>query len=159
MLPSVSATLRVRVSRRAGPPVATWLRQGVARAAALVLVSLPTPTWAGPAEVVAAEVHCGEGASCSFRATVRHADSGWDHYADRWEVVAPDGRVLATRVLRHPHVREQPFTRALRDVALDASIERVRIRAHDSVHGYGGQEQVVEIPRRDGPQDGATPGR
>ena len=27
--------------------------------------------------------------------TVRHADTGWDHYADKWDVVAPDGAVLA----------------------------------------------------------------
>ena len=44
--------------------------------------------------------------------TLRHADTGWDHYANRWEVIGPDGRVLATRVLYHPHVNEQPFTRS-----------------------------------------------
>ena len=31
-----------------------------------------------------------------FDVTVRHADEGWDHYADKWDVVAPDGTVLAT---------------------------------------------------------------
>ena len=42
--------------------------------------------------------------------TVQHADTGWDHYADAWEVLAPDGTVLGTRTLLHPHTDEQPFT-------------------------------------------------
>ena len=41
------------------------------------------------------------------------ADSGWDHYANRWEVLEPEGQVIATRTLLHPHVDEQPFTRSL----------------------------------------------
>jgi hypothetical protein len=44
---------------------------------------------------------------------VRHEDVGWQHYADRWEVLASGGEVLATRVLAHPHVDEQPFVRNL----------------------------------------------
>ena len=43
-----------------------------------------------------------------FAVTLKHADSGWDHYADRWRVVDADGRVLGERVLLHPHVHEQP---------------------------------------------------
>ena len=52
---------------------------------------------------------------------------------------------LATRVLRHPHVNEQPFTRQLAGVEIPAGLERVRIRAHDSVHADGGAEVVVEL--------------
>lgn len=78
---------------------------------------------------------------------MRHADEGWDHDADRFEVLAPDGTVPGTRVLLHPHVEEQPFTRSLGDVTIPAGIESVRIRAHDSVHGYGGAEVEREIPR------------
>ena len=44
--------------------------------------------------------------------TLTHPDTGWDHYADLWQVYAPDGTLLAERVLAHPHVNEQPFTRA-----------------------------------------------
>ncbi len=78
---------------------------------------------------------------------VRHADEGWKHYADRWEVLSPEGELLATRVLRHPHVEEQPFTRALSGVKIPLSVEKVRIRARDSVHGYGGEEVEIELPR------------
>ena len=81
-----------------------------------------------------------------FDVTVLHGDEGWDHYADRWEVIAPDGTVLGTRVLRHPHVGEQPFTRSLAGVRVPEGIGKVTVRARDSVHEYGGAEVVVKLP-------------
>ena len=48
----------------------------------------------------------------SIHVTLRHPDSGWDHYADVWRVFDPEGQKLAERVLLHPHVDEQPFTRS-----------------------------------------------
>jgi len=81
----------------------------------------------------------------NFAVTVRHADAGWDHYADKWEVLTPDGKVLNTRVLAHPHDNEQPFTRSLGGVRIPAGLAKVRVRAHDKVHGYGGGEMEVDI--------------
>jgi hypothetical protein len=101
---------------------------------------------AGPADVLAASARCDE-STCTFHVTVQHADQGWEHFANAWEVLAPDGTVLATRVLRHPHVGEQPFTRALENVAIPEEITSVRIRARDSVHGFSGREVVVELER------------
>lgn len=75
--------------------------------------------------------------------TVAHADSGRDHYADRWEVFDEAGEVLDTRVLAHPHVAEQPFTRSLTTDKIPATLNQVRIRAHCSVHGHGGEQQWV----------------
>ena len=40
--------------------------------------------------------------------------TGWEHYANKWDVVGPDDTILGTRVLLHPHVNEQPFTRSFR---------------------------------------------
>ena len=75
-----------------------------------MILLLTSPTlFADKADVVDARVNCSD--SCSFDVSVRHADSGWDHYANQWDVIAPDGTVLATRVLYHPHENEQPFTR------------------------------------------------
>ena len=105
-----------------------------------------SPALAGLADVTAATVRC-EATTCTVSATVRHADEGWQHYADRYEILAPDGRVLGTRVLQHPHVDEQPVTRTLEGLTLPASVERVRVRAHDSVHGFGGAEQDVVVER------------
>ena len=82
-----------------------------------------------------------------FDVTVQHDDAGWDHYADRWEVLAPDGSLLGVRELLHPHVDEQPFTRSLSGVRIDPSIGRVKVRARDSIHGFGGESFEVELPR------------
>ena len=86
--------------------------------------------------------------SFRFDITVRHADEGWKHYADKWEVVAPDGSVLGTRTLYHPHVDEQPFTRSLSGVAIPGGIGEVTIRAHDSKHGYGGDTVTVAVSQK-----------
>ncbi len=83
--------------------------------------------------VVATRSHDG----WTFAVTVRHADEGWDHYADGWTVFAMDGTELGTRPLAHPHVDEQPFTRSLGGVAIPEGTERVILRAHDAVHGWG----------------------
>jgi len=104
---------------------------------------------AGEADVVAAEASCDGESVCRFSVTIRHADEGWDHYADHWQVLTESGEILATRVLRHPHVNEQPFTRNLPGVKVPGEIRRVRIRAHDSVHEDGGTEVVVELSRGD----------
>lgn len=100
---------------------------------------------AGEADVVAAAAECDAQRVCRFSVTVRHADSGWEHYANAWLVSRESGEVLATRVLRHPHVNEQPFTRQLAGVKIPTGVERVRIRARDSVHAEGGAEVFVEL--------------
>lgn len=46
-------------------------------------------------------------------------------------MVGPDGEVLATRVLHHPHTNEQPFTRSFGGVEIAAGIARVELRARD----------------------------
>lgn len=102
---------------------------------------------AGKADVLAAQARCSPDSRCAFRVQVRHADEGWEHYADRWEVLSPEGELLATRMLRHPHVDEQPFTRVLGPVAIPPELDRVRIRAGDSVHGLGGAEITIPLER------------
>ncbi|NJO37279.1 MAG: hypothetical protein HC871_06245 [Rhizobiales bacterium] len=101
---------------------------------------------AGEADVVGVEVSKEGSGSYRFDVTVAHADEGWDHYADAFEVVGPDGNVLGTRVLLHPHEDEQPFTRSLGGVAIPDGITDVTLRARDSVHGYGGMEVRVSLP-------------
>jgi len=110
----------------------------------LLLLGVDGASHAGVADVLSASAECSSSV-CTFSVTVRHDDEGWSHYADAWEVVAPDGHVVATRVLQHPHVGEQPFTRELRGVVVPSDLATVRIRAHDSVHGFGGQEVVVQL--------------
>jgi len=116
-------------------------------AAAILALAPLRPAVAGEADVISAKGVCNAQSICGFAVTIRHADEGWDHYADGYEVLTDDGEVLAKRVLRHPHVAEQPFTRPLTGVAVPPDLERVRIRAHDSQHGHGGREVTVELIR------------
>ena len=99
---------------------------------------------AGEANVVGVRM-TQRGASYNLAVTVRHADVGGDHYADKWDVLTPDGEVIATRVLAHPHDNEQLFTRSLGGVRIPAALAKVRVRAHDKVHGYGGNEMDVDM--------------
>ena len=79
-------------------------------------------------------------------ATVQSADTGWDRYADAWEVRTMDGEVLATRVLAHPHVDEQPFTRSLSNVPIPEAVATVEIAARDSVVGFCGTTATATVP-------------
>jgi hypothetical protein len=108
--------------------------------------SFAAPSAAGEADVVDAEASR-SGDAWRFEVTVRHDDEGWDHYADRWDIVDPaTDKVLATRTLAHPHENEQPFTRSLGGVELPEGQKTVLIRARDSEHGYGGIEVELELP-------------
>lgn len=107
--------------------------------------SLTGSAFAGEADVIAVKVKQLDKESYRFDVTVKHADQGWDHYADRWEVLSPDGTILDTRVLGHPHTNEQPFTRSLSGVVIPGNIQEVTIRAHDSVHAYGGETKAINL--------------
>lgn len=101
---------------------------------------------AGEADVLKVRV-LKERNSFGFAVTVRHVDDGWKHYANRWEVLTPDGKkLIAVRKLLHPHDKEQPFTRRLTGIKIPSKYKTVIIRAHDKVHGYGGQ--AVKVPLR-----------
>ena len=112
----------------------------------LLTMFLAVPcAYAGEADVVDATATQDSSGTWRFRVTVAHEDTGWDHYANRWDVVAPDGTVLGTRVLLHPHETEQPFTRSLSGVEIPEGISEVTIRAGDSEHDYGGKEVKVQL--------------
>ena len=101
---------------------------------------------AGGADVVAVKIAKTAPGLYRFEVTVRHQDSGWEHYANRWAVVAPDGTILGVRELLHPHDEEQPFTRSLAGVAIADELASVTVRANDLVHGFGGREMTLALP-------------
>lgn len=113
----------------------------------IIAILAANVVYAGEADVVDVSIKQAGKNKYSFSVTISHADEGWDHYADKWDVVTPDGNVLGTRVLFHPHVDEQPFTRSLSAVNIPDTIDTVTIRAHDSVHQYGGKTVTVEVPK------------
>lgn len=96
-------------------------------------------------EAIVLKVRVSEATSSGFRnfeVTVKHADEGWAHYADLFQVLLPNGRSLQDRVLAHPHVEEQPFERGARRVKIPAGVTEVLVRARDTVHGMGPEVRV-----------------
>jgi len=78
--------------------------------------------------------------------TLKHADTGWEHYANQWQILTPDHQVLGTRTLLHPHVDEQPFTRSLGNVKVPEGTSSLIIQARDSVHGVSPQKFTLKLP-------------
>lgn len=101
----------------------------------------------GCADVIDATVSEQDG-TFTIAATVSSADTGWDKYADAWEVRDETGAVLAERVLTHPHESEQPFTRSLSGIVIPGEVAEVTIAARDSVEGFCGDVFVLEVPGR-----------
>ena len=128
-----------------------WSRQSMKYVLLMFVVSLGLlstgVSLAGQVTIVAADFQPTGGDRWSVRVTLKRADSGWDHYADEWRIVAADGAVLGDRVLYHPHVGEQPFTRGLGSVAIPAGTTRVWVEAHDKVHGWTPQRLEVDLSR------------
>jgi len=92
---------------------------------------------ANEVKVVDVKIHNNTSGKARVDVTLLHGDTGWDHYADGWDILDSNKQLIATRVLHHPHESEQPFTRSLRSVALPAGAAFIYIRGHDKVHGYG----------------------
>ena len=118
---------------------------GLALFATMSFVSLAQ---AGKAAVLDATVTANPNGTYGISATVFHKDDGWSHYADKFDILTPDNRVIATRVLYHPHVGEQPFTRSIGNVQVPVGITEIVIRAHDNIHGDGERTFTAKLPRR-----------
>jgi len=78
---------------------------------------------------------------------LEHHDTGWQHYADEWRLVDNKGNILGSRVLQHPHVHEQPFTRSLSNVKISSELETVYIEAHDKVHGWTKNRLMIDLTK------------
>jgi len=144
-------------------PLAT--NSPAADASATPAVSLAAAEIAPEAELRAADaavlhvkaVNSGKG-GWTFHVTVVHPDTGWDDYADGWDVVLPNGTVVKpdadspfTRLLLHPHENEQPFIRSQSGIVLPEGVTTVTVRAHDLRDGFGGPEIEVDLTADSGP--------
>lgn len=118
----------------------------------------PTPTQtAANADVLHVRAVQTDSGTWTFHVTVEHPDTGWEDYADGWDVVTPDGAVLKpdpdspfTRQLMHPHENEQPFTRSQSGIEIPEGVTRVEVRAHDLVDGFGGRTVWVDLTANQG---------
>jgi len=114
-------------------------------AAGILFAAVVNTATAGDVEILAADFQSVSKETWSVNVTLRHGDTGWDHYADNWRVVDAEGHVLGDRVLHHPHVDEQPFTRGLGGIVIPEGTERVFIEAHDTVHGWSPDRLEVDM--------------
>jgi hypothetical protein len=80
----------------------------------------------------------------TFDVTITYPDTGWEDYADGWHVETPGGEILGTRILLHPHVDEQPFTRSLGGVVIPSDVTEVLVRSHNLISGYA--PEVMRVP-------------
>ncbi len=116
----------------------------------LIAISLIAPALlniatASDVKILAADLHNSHGNIWSVRVTLKHGDSGWDHYADNWRVVDGENNILGDRVLYHPHINEQPFTRGLGNVKIADGTTIVYIEAHDKVHGWTSNRLKIDL--------------
>jgi len=100
---------------------------------------------AGEVDVVDVTIESMGDGKFRINATLAHDDTGWDHYADRWDVLDETGQVIGVRELAHPHVNEQPFTRSV-TVSIPESVKTITVRANDSVHETGGKTFDIAVP-------------
>lgn len=114
----------------------------------LISPALINPALASEASVLDVVVVANDDGTYGFNVTVSHNDEGWTHYANKWEVLTPEGKVIGTRTLFHPHVKEQPFMRTLSRVEIPIGVTSVIIRAFDTVSGPGSRTMTVQLPPR-----------
>lgn len=115
------------------------------RTAAIIALLLPAAAAADPPQVTAVRASVSDG-TWRIEVTLTHPDTGWEHYADGWRVLDAAGNRIALRTLLHPHVDEQPFTRALTGIAVAAGTAEIFIEPRCSVEGWSGVQTRVTLP-------------
>lgn len=110
-----------------------------------LIAFMASPAFADPVEITDITARA-SGDAWRFDVTVLHADTGWDHYADAWQVELADGTVLGQRILAHPHVNEQPFTRSQSGIVVPEGIRTVYVRARCLVDGWNAETTAFDLP-------------
>jgi len=82
--------------------------------------------------------------------TLKHADTGWKHYADAWRLVDKDGNEIGKRTLYHLHVNEQPFTRSLSNFQISSDTKIIFVEAHDLKHGWSPDRVKIDMRQASG---------
>ena len=107
-------------------------------------------SYANEVEIINVEFVNKGGSNWRVNTTLKHGDTGWEHYADAWRVMTESGKQLGERVLFHPHENEQPFTRSLSDLNIPLNEKIVYVEAHDKVHGWSKQRVRVNLNKEKG---------
>lgn len=117
----------------------------------VIFILFSNTVYAGEVEIVKV-VLTKNGSTWNADVTLLHADSGWNHYADAWRLVSPEGKLLKNgeRILFHPHEDEQPFTRSQSGIVIPAGMNIVYVEAHDKVHGWSKQRVKIDLSQKTG---------
>lgn len=115
-----------------------------------LILAVFSMAYAGDVKILAADWNSSNANHWSVNVTLKHGDTGWNHYADNWRVVDSEDNILGDRVLHHPHVDEQPFTRGLGVVEVPEGITTVYIEAHDKVHGWTSKRLKIDLSKASG---------
>lgn len=106
---------------------------------------------ANQVDIIAAELTLQKTNQWTISVTLKHSDTGWDHYADAWRIIDQKGKILGERVLHHPHEHEQPFTRSLSNISLPTPSKTphntLYIEAHDKQHGWSKQRLSIDLSK------------
>jgi len=126
----------------AGP---MWQAAAMRLIAALIGLAAGLPCQADAPEIVAAEAYMGR-MGWTVRVTLRHEDSGWDHYASGWSVALPDGTVVGEAELRKPHVGIPEFETKLKGIDVPPGTTYLLIRARCNLVGWSPAVTRVDLP-------------
>ena len=110
---------------------------------------LPHSAQAGDVQIKFTELTF-DGGTWYADVTLQHEDTGWKVYADAWRLVDGKGKILATRVLWHPHVDEQPFTRGMGGIHIPDDTRVIFVEAHGKVEGWSKQRLRIDLKRAKG---------
>jgi len=100
---------------------------------------------ASDAEIIKVKAERTPAQKYNISVTVEHADEGWEHYANAWRVYSPDGELIGERVLHHPHVKEQPFTRTLLGISIPSDLAEVKVVAVCSKTGESKKSYTLKL--------------
>ena len=126
-------------------PGLSWQLGGMTALPAAIVLSLAAAAALADAPRVISATATSAGDGWSIEVTLSHPDTGWDHFANGWEVLAPNGTRLGYRELTHPHVDEMPFTRALTIPAVPDGNDHVLIRPKCNLVGYAPEPTPVAL--------------
>jgi hypothetical protein len=109
------------------------------------LVFFSSVTFASDAKILKVKAEKTPAQKFNISVTLEHDDEGWKHYANSWRIYSPEGELIGERVLHHPHVDEQPFTRTLLGLRIPSELSEVTIVAVCSKTGESKQKYVLKL--------------
>ena len=95
----------------------------------VLFLLVSTSAFAQPPVILKAEAIVKTNQLFDIAVTLRHPDTGWEHFANQWVVILDGETEIAKRTLHHPHVDEQPFKRYVRDVRIPIDAKLIEVFA------------------------------